>query len=90
MSKDSVKSRHFQVNVIAERCKGCSFCIEFCPQHIIRESSEINSKGYHIVVVDDNDKCNGCDICSMICPDFAISVVSIEEKTKEGVEIGHV
>ena len=77
MGKRNVRSKHSQVNVITERCKGCGFCIEFCPQHILRESTEINSKGYHTVCLDNNDKCTGCNICSMICPEFAISVVSI-------------
>jgi len=83
LAKGSVRSRHSQVNVIAERCKGCSFCIEFCPEHVLYKSTEINSKGYHIVDVADNDKCDGCNTCSMICPDFAISAVSAEEEPEK-------
>ena len=90
MGKDNRRSKSSQVNVIAERCKGCGFCIEFCPQHILHESTEINSKGYHTIRVDNNDKCTGCDICSMICPDFAISVISNKKKTKEAMEPGRV
>ena len=78
-----MRSKHSQVYVIRERCKECGFCIEFCPKHILRKSAEINSKGYHPVCIDDNDKCTGCNICSMICPDFAIFVVSTEEKFKK-------
>jgi len=72
-----------QIIVIAERCKGCGFCIEFCPKHILHESTEINSQGYHPVAVNDSDECTGCNICSMVCPDFAIYVVSVERKPKE-------
>ena len=75
-----MRSGHSQVNVIAERCKECGFCIEFCPKHILHKSTEINSRGYHPVAVDDNRKCTGCNICSMVCPDFAIYVVSVEAK----------
>lgn len=86
MSKGSVRSRRYQVNVIAERCKGCGFCVEFCPRHILSQSAETNSQGYHQAYINDNDKCTGCNICSMACPDFAIYVVSVEEKPKEEVE----
>ena len=80
MDKGSIRSRHSQVKVIAERCKGCGFCIEFCPQHILYQSAETNSKGYHIVGIENSHKCTGCNICSMVCPEFAVSVVSIKEE----------
>ena len=86
MGKGSVRSRHYQVKVIAERCKGCGFCIEFCPKHTLRESDEINSRGYHLVCMDDSgdgNECTGCAVCSIICPDFAISVVSMDEEPKK-------
>jgi len=81
LNKGDTRSGHTQVRVAVERCKGCGFCIEFCPKHIIHRSSETNSKGYHLVYVSDIDKCTGCNICSMVCPDIAISLVSIEEKS---------
>ena len=78
-----MKQRHGQVTVIAERCKGCGFCIEFCPKHVLYQSTEINNKGYHISYVDTGDRCTGCNICELICPEFAISVVSIKEEPKK-------
>ena len=81
--KGNLKQGYRQVIVIAERCKECGFCIEFCPKHILHESTEINNQGYHPVGVNDSDECTGCNICSMICPDFAIYVVSVEGKLKE-------
>ena len=78
--KGNLKQGYSQVIVIAERCKGCGFCIEFCPKHILYESTEINSQGYHPVGVNGSDKCTGCNICSMICPDFAIYTISVEGK----------
>ena len=75
-----VKRGKKQVIVIAERCKECGFCIDFCPKHILGKSDEINSRGYYPVCVDDNDECTGCNICSMICPDFAIYITSVEGK----------
>ena len=82
-TESNTRLGHSQVNVIAERCKGCGFCVEFCPEHILYMSTEMNSKGYYIADIGDNDKCTGCDICSMVCPEFAISVVSIEEEPDE-------
>ncbi len=78
-----MKQGHRRVIVIAERCKGCGFCIEFCPKHVLYESTEINSQGYHQVYINDNDRCTGCDICGMICPEFAIYVTSIEEEPEK-------
>ena len=40
-----------QVYVIPERCKGCRFCIEFCPEQVLAESEGMNAKGYHYPVV---------------------------------------
>ncbi len=83
MNKANIRSKHYQVHVIADRCKECGFCIEFCPQKVLIKSAEINSHGYHIARSDDSDKCTGCNICAMICPEFAISVTPIKEKVKE-------
>ena len=47
---------------------------------IIVKSTEINSKGYHPVRLNDEAQCTRCDICGMICPDFAICVVDIGEQ----------
>jgi 2-oxoglutarate ferredoxin oxidoreductase subunit delta len=60
------------VYIKEELCKGCGFCIEFCPLHILAFSEKFNAKGYHPPELIDDDRCSGCDICGMYCPDFAI------------------
>ena len=60
------------VVVTTERCKGCGFCVEFCPTHVLALSSAFNKKGYHPPHMVDPDKCSGCNLCGMYCPDFAI------------------
>ncbi len=60
------------VVVTTERCKGCGFCVEFCPTHVLALSSAFNKKGYHPPHMVDADKCSGCNLCGMYCPDFAI------------------
>ncbi|MBI2830721.1 MAG: ferredoxin family protein [Chloroflexi bacterium] len=83
LDQDHLKSPRYQVNVLRDRCKGCRFCIEFCPTHALRESAEFNRKGYHPVEAD-NEKCVNCGLCQMICPDFAISVLSLEKEKAHG------
>jgi 2-oxoglutarate ferredoxin oxidoreductase subunit alpha len=55
-----------------DRCKGCGFCIEFCPPKILSFSDEFNDHGYHPPEITDEDACTGCDLCGLYCPDFAI------------------
>lgn len=60
------------VVVRVERCKGCGYCVEFCPTDVLALSSGFNAKGYHPPEVVRPDACSGCDLCGMYCPDFAI------------------
>ena len=66
-----------QVYLIANRCKGCRMCVEFCPQQVLTLSEGINAKGYHFPVVapGKQDACVACGFCSLICPEFAIFAV---------------
>ena len=57
-----------------ERCKGCGYCVEACPQKIMELAESFNSMGYHPVVWIDPEKCKGCAFCAMMCPDTAIEV----------------
>jgi 2-oxoglutarate ferredoxin oxidoreductase subunit delta len=70
------------VQIVAERCKACGFCVEFCPTHVLALSSAFNAKGYHTPYMVHPEKCSGCDLCGMYCPDFAIFGYK-EQATKE-------
>jgi len=70
-----------EVYVAKEWCKGCRFCIEFCPQHILYETDETNERGYHIVDMADGGECIGCEMCTMVCPEFAIHVVTTGQES---------
>ncbi len=65
------KPRGF-VSILPERCKGCGYCVEFCPVDVLVMADGFNAKGYHYPEVVNADKCTGCDLCGMYCPDFAI------------------
>lgn len=69
---DRVKIPHGEVHIIKERCKGCGFCVEYCPKDILELASEFNSKGYHPPIVTDGSQCVHCQLCEVICPEFAI------------------
>lgn len=67
-----VRVPHGILRIIKERCKGCGFCIEFCPRKVLVESPEYNSKGYHPPQVIDQEGCASCGLCEILCPEFAI------------------
>ncbi|MFC1870491.1 ferredoxin family protein [Chloroflexota bacterium] len=83
---DRVKPTRGRVKVLEDRCKGCRFCIEFCPRHVLEESKGFNSKGYHPVYAAHSDECADCGLCELICPEFAINVVPVEEEAVKAGE----
>lgn len=67
-----------QVVISVERCKGCGFCVEFCPTGVLEFSNEFNGKGYHPPYAVKPEACSGCDLCGIYCPDFAIFGIRIK------------
>ncbi|MCB2141410.1 4Fe-4S dicluster domain-containing protein, partial [bacterium] len=54
-------------------CKGCGYCVEFCPKGVLSLSEDrFNAKGYYYAEMRDASQCVGCGLCAMYCPDFAI------------------
>jgi 2-oxoglutarate ferredoxin oxidoreductase subunit delta len=68
-------ARPSRVSINKDRCKGCEYCVEFCPTGALAMSQEMNAKGYLLPELVDKDKCLGCGLCEAICPDFGIEVV---------------
>ena len=68
------KEKKFRGVVVVNRehCKGCGFCVEFCPLECLDLEADYNAKGYHPPFLSQPEKCNGCDTCGLYCPDFAI------------------
>jgi len=67
------------VHVIEPRCKECSFCIEFCPNDILRMSDRFNQKGYRVpeVIPGKTADCVACRHCEDICPEFCIYIEEV-------------
>jgi 2-oxoglutarate ferredoxin oxidoreductase subunit delta len=74
-----VKKARGTIFVRPEICKGCAYCIEFCPTDCLEFSREFNAKGYHYPVLGHPDDCTGCDLCGLYCPDFAIYGVRFKD-----------
>ncbi len=70
-----LKTRDVEIVVLEDRCKGCSFCIEFCPRDVLEQGTRLNARGVHAPRVKDSASCVGCGVCEEICPDFAIFLV---------------
>ena len=69
---DRIQQTRGQVVIFDDRCKGCGFCVEYCPREVLALSSGFNRKGYHPPEVVQHGLCLSCSLCEMICPEFAI------------------
>lgn len=63
-----------KVEIVAERCKSCGYCVKFCPKNVLAVGISVNSKGYEVVEPVHAEACIGCAICARMCPDGAIEV----------------
>lgn len=84
---DKNKLPDYKIYVIVDRCKGCGFCVEYCPKKVLEMSDEYNIKGYHPPIPVMEDQCVGCDLCELICPEFAIYVLRDEEEPEDKVKM---
>ena len=70
------------IEVDQMHCKGCSLCVEACPQHVIAlDMDHLTPKGYHPAKLI-AEGCTGCVICAIVCPDAAITVYREAKKKK--------
>ena len=83
LEEKALKIPRGEVIIAEERCKGCNFCIEFCPKKVLVQSSKYNSTGYHPPMLVEEEPlkvCINCGFCMLVCPEFAIYVKARENK----------
>lgn len=79
LDQDRITTSVGTIHILAERCKGCSFCVEFCPLDVLRLSARFNLKGYHPPEIAAASCCVACHLCEVVCPEFAIFVEESED-----------
>lgn len=63
-----------RIAVDRELCKGCNYCVLYCPKGVITVDTELNKSGYFPVVAAYMEKCTGCSVCALMCPEICIEV----------------
>ena len=68
----------YTVTITENYCKGCGFCVKYCPKQVLAIDAASGKKGYHTAKVTAPQNCVGCMSCALVCPEGAIGI------TKEG------
>jgi len=71
-----LKPRRGTVHIKRDWCKGCGFCVQYCPVDVLALSKDYNAKGYHPPFPKNQQDCTDCRFCEIICPEFAIHVTT--------------
>ncbi|MFC1708362.1 ferredoxin family protein, partial [Planctomycetota bacterium] len=66
LDADTIKVPRGEIVVIEERCKGCGFCVEFCPVKVLVLAERFNEKGYHPPEATTADNCVACHLCELL------------------------
>ena len=65
MSFGKLKKAYGRVTINPNWCKGCGFCVEYCPTDALEMSKAYNAKGYHPPKVKNADDCRDCKFCEV-------------------------
>ena len=67
------------IQINEKLCKGCEYCITFCPKKILALGNERNKRGHFYPFLSDKDACISCGICALMCPEGAIELPGKED-----------
>ena len=74
---DTLAPAFVPLRIAAERCKGCSLCIDACPKGVLAlDPFVVNRLGYHPVRLTDPSACTSCALCARVCPDAVYTVLA--------------
>jgi 2-oxoglutarate ferredoxin oxidoreductase subunit delta len=65
-----------QVRINAALCKGCGFCVKFCPERALAMSEQRGPKGDFLPDAAP-ERCTGCITCAQMCPEGAITIKEV-------------
>ena len=69
-----------EITINEARCKGCGYCVHYCPRNCLAMSTDkFTPGGYLLPVMEKAEECTGCGICGWLCPDQAIEVYRLVE-----------
>ena len=75
----------YQIEVNTNKCKGCFYCVKFCPSNKLVATNELNQKGYPIVRIAEDARCSGCNNCILMCSEGCISIFKEVKETIQGM-----
>ena len=78
LDSEEIKPTRGIVFIVEERCKGCGYCIAYCPTQVLKFSDAFNGKGYHYPELV-SEGCLNCHYCERLCPEFAIYTMEEDE-----------
>ena len=65
-----------EVQIDSAQCKGCGYCVIFCPKKCLSLSVKFNKAGHHPAELSKKEPCSACGTCYIMCPDVAITLNS--------------
>ena len=69
-----------RIRIRADRCKGCTLCVDVCPRKCLVMDESLSAGGVHPARYDESiAECSGCGNCILICPDVAIELIEDED-----------